>query len=160
MRSAVLSAIALGLALGGDWPGPMPRDAELLRYDKTCHTYQNRARFLPREGALDFVTVMAQGCTAARATLETGSVRERSAAVGFLDRLAGLRETVIAMNTERFFGKDAGPRAEPASDPGVMRLPYEVSEAGEVLIAHRMGLIAAFDTWRAEAGDIALGPAE
>jgi len=160
MRGGLVAATILGLLVGGDWAGPMPAKADLDRYERTCRTYENRARFLPRDGALDFVTVMADGCAAARRSLRDGAAREQRAAVRYLERLARLRDTIIDMNMTRVFGEGAEPYARPRQADGPLTPLDEVSGTGEILIAHRMGLFAAFEHWRAEAGTLALARPE
>ena len=155
----LLSAGALALAVltGSDWAGPLIPDETRERYAKACATYENRARFLPRSETVDFVVMMAEGCRAAQATLASGGPGRRAAAVAYLGRLVELRDTVIAMNTDRAYGPGAGPRSWPIErSAGELRAFGGVSRTGELLIAQRMGLLAMFDRWRAGAPDFRL----
>ncbi len=155
MRIATLAALGAGLLMGADGPGPRVDEATAKAHAAACRTYENRARFLPREEPLSFLVQMAEGCRAARRSLAEGDRVERRAAVDFLDRLAEFRDTIIAINMDRVYGSGAGPFARPKLAQGQMRPLGEVSESGEVLIAHRMGLLAAFEGWRARAGEVA-----
>ncbi len=142
--------------MAADGPGPRVDAAQAEAHAAACRTYENRARFLPREEPLSFLVQMAEGCRAARGSLAEGDRVERRVAIAFLDRLTEFRDTIISINMERVFGRDAGPLARPKLAQGQMRPLGEVSESGEFLIAHRMGLLAAFEDWRARAGDVAL----
>lgn len=89
--------------------------------------------------------MLADGCTAAVATLEGGPVADRYRALAFLSRLSDLRQTVIRMNVERVYGEKPHRFAMPQTATGALASFGSVSEAGEYLIAHRMGLVAALE---------------
>lgn len=150
MRMLTAGAVALALLGGGDWPGPQISEERRALWERACATYENRARFLPRAGTVEFVVAMAEGCRVAQESLATAGPAGRRKAAVYLDRLLELRDTLIAMNTERLYGRDPSPRARPRTGGGPMRQLAGVSRTGEVLIAHRMGLLEAFDSWRAE----------
>ncbi len=155
LTAGVLTA---ALLTGSDWPGPTVDDAERAAYSAACRTYDNRARFLSRQGPVDFVVLMAEGCVAAQHTLAEGRPADRRAARLYLARLLEFRDTIARINTERLYGKDATAFSRPKTEEGQMRPLGGVSKAGEFLIAHRMGLLAAFETWRARSDgfDLAL----
>lgn len=119
---------------------------------KTCHYYENRARFRER-GAGDFLVFLSNACEVARSAMRAGS-EAAPAAAEFLTRLVAFRETIMAMNRERVFGRTSDPRAKPLQATGEFVPIGQVSETGEFLIAHRMGLLRAFDLWAARTPDV------
>jgi len=150
-----------GLVLGSAllWLPPLPASAgqEVRAGDaETCRHYANRARFLRRGGPVDFIVLLAEGCAAAERSLAAPDPRERAAARHLLDRLAALRATVIEMNMHLVYGEPGLRRTRSLSGSGWMGPIRSVSRSGEYLIAHRMGLIAAFETWRRQAPGFAL----
>ncbi|MEO0625146.1 MAG: hypothetical protein AAF183_23595 [Pseudomonadota bacterium] len=151
IRLSAVIAILLVAAVSGDGYAPPLSSEARASYAKACTTYENRARFLQREERRSFIGVMADGCLAAQQSLDAKSGGERMSAVAYLDRLVTFRDTVISINMDRLYGANASPFARPVSGTGTLRPLGEVSEAGEFLIAHRMGLLDAFDTWRAQA---------
>ena len=160
MRIATLAAVGAVFLIAADGPGPRVDGAQAEAHAAACRTYENRARFLSRDEPLSFLVQMAEGCRAARRSLAEGDRVERRAAIAFLDRLLEFRDTIISINMDRVYGRDAGPLAQPKLARGrTLSLP-EVSQSGEFLIAHRMGLLAAFEDWRARAGDMALAVRE
>lgn len=117
-----------------------------------CNHYQNRARFLAREGEIEFVVLLADACSAAERSLESPNAHERSAAELFLQKVVDLRDTLVDLNMRRVYGDAATPMAQPKSADGTSRRgrAIEISHVGkwgEYLIAHRMGLISAYDVW-------------
>ena len=122
---------------------------------KTCDHYDNRARFKPRGAGASLEAVFADSCNAALrslvVSLDTNPYEARRAA-DFLDRLHTLRTTIIAMNTERMFGPNPAPRAQPITPAtyGVSAMVSRsqmVTAAGEYLIAREMGVWAAYRDW-------------
>jgi len=99
----------------------------------------------------DFVVFLAGTCGAAEASLDTGTRKQRRRAALLLSRIALLRETVGQMNAER---------RERATGAGAVEtgLPaqFRVTPSGEFLIAHRMGLMIAFDAWLDSGVDFSL----
>jgi len=153
----VLGAVwALGAAAGLTPPATAADDRS--SYAKACHHYENRARFRVR-GTGDFIATLADSCVAARRSLGHGPT-EAVAAVAFLDRVVELFDTVSRMNFERVYGETTNPFAKPLAAHGEFVPLGRVTETGEFLIAHRMGLISAYDSWRDVAGEVALAPAE
>lgn len=118
---------------------------ELLR--SGCNHYENRARFMPREGRIEFVVMLAEACVAAEKSLDSEVYAERVAAEHFLKRVLSLRNTVIEMNMRRVYGGQASPWAGPITPDGTLRSMQRVSNAGEYLIAHRMGLFDVYREW-------------
>jgi hypothetical protein len=146
-------AVALALtAVAGPASGPARAgeghagpDAEA--HAKACNHYANRARFRPRENA-DFITVLAETCATARADLAAPGPAPHATA--FLDRLVRFTRLVGDMRMNRM-------RADVAATggwgQGRVRGFGRVSETGEFLIAHRMGLLDAYRRFRAAAPD-------
>ena len=122
----------------------------------SCHHYENRARFKPRSGTLEFVTLLAEACSAAMVSLERPEPRLHAAAESFLDRLVVLNQVIREMNTERIFGGRALRQATPPEDGKRLHSLPGVSDTGEFLIAHRMGLFTAMDDWLDSGGRFSL----
>ena len=135
----------------------VPRGAKWLasgagNWHSGCNHYQNRARFLPRTGNIAFVTLLAEACSAAEHSLEHGTETEQVAAEWFLAKVVLLRDTIVEMNMERVYGKTKNPWARPMTADGKDNEAHtvqlrRVSEWGEFLIAHRMGLFSAYDAY-------------
>lgn len=140
-----------------DAPGREPAAQD--RYAKACSHYANRARFKDRSDNPEFVVVLADSCIAALKSLNSDRPVEKAAAESFLSGLVELRDTVIAMNMERLFGKSYD-RSTRIQGPKYQRSEpiAHVSATGEYLIAHRMGLIAARNAWLDTAPDFAFAP--
>jgi len=145
MAHTLLSAsLVIGLLASFGGPGAAPAKAA-TPYAKACNHYENRARFRPR-GQGDFIAFLADSCSAARRSLVDGASGAAEAA-RFLDRVTDLFETVSAMNFARVYGDTTNPYAKPLATHGEFVPLARVTEVGEYLIAHRMGLINAFDAW-------------
>ncbi|MEM8792079.1 MAG: hypothetical protein AAGE80_10705 [Pseudomonadota bacterium] len=112
-----------------------------------CNHYENRARFLSREGEIAFVTLMAEACAAAEVSLGSDSASERKTARRFLHRVLELRDTIIDMNMERVYGETDNPFAKPKVAEGDASEFTRVTDTGEFLIAHRMGVMSAYQAW-------------
>ena len=159
MRKAGLLTMVLALGLSAEaQAGPsdppkqnnptltasgFPRD--LLR--SGCNHYENRARFMSREGRIEFVVMLAEACVAAEKSLDSDVYGERLAAEYFLKRVLRLRNTVIDINMRRVYGSQTSPWARPITPDGQLEPVRRVSNAGEYLIAHRMGLFNAYQDW-------------
>lgn len=147
-RKLYLSAtLLLGLTLTA--PDTRADDpAHYQAYANACNHYVNRAFFKPRDGQPEFVVTLADGCLAAQTSLGANAPHERVAAAAFLSRLVELRDTIIDMNMERVFGKDYNKYTRIPSNKDERSEPVpRVSMYGEYLIAHQMGLIAAYNAW-------------
>ncbi len=127
-----------------------PTDAHLV----ACHHYQNRARFKPRAGDIEFVTLMAEACQATLTSLYRPEPQLHAATRSFLNRLVELNEVIRAMNATRVFGSEN--RMIPATGNSRLAKLPKASNAGEFLIAHRLGLMAAMDDWIENGGEFAL----
>ncbi len=139
---------------------PEPSENDRLRYSKACNHYVNRARFTPRGDANDFFATLADGCTDAEIALGAQSAPKRRAAAAFLGNLAELRDIVVQINMERMFGADWNRYSKPKNGAKARTETLgQVSRTGEYLIAHRMGLIAAFKAWKISDRDVSLADA-
>lgn len=162
LPATVLPALFLALVFlaGETRAGGVPGEAELRGLDSAhvaaCRHYDNRARFKPRGPGAELVAVLADACRDAfrsLAGLEPRPMRELVRARDFLDRLVAFKTAMIAINMERLYGPDAGPRARPrAAAPGLAsQLGSPVTATGEYLIAREAGVIAAMRAWTATA---------
>lgn len=123
-------------------------EAERADLGKICKHYVNRARFKPRHQTQEFVVTLADGCLSAKRSMAVGKLEERVAAIGFLRRLKVLRSTIIDMNMVRVFGQNYTPFTRISYGAGARTEGVrKVSATGEYLIAHRMGLLAAYQSW-------------
>ncbi|MEM7742656.1 MAG: hypothetical protein AAF409_03000 [Pseudomonadota bacterium] len=152
-----LVGVMLCAPAGADPSGP--DTSTRAAYTKACSHYVNRARFKDRSGEPEFVVILADSCLAALNSLGSARVTEQAAAADFLERLLELRDTVIAMNMERLFGKsyDRSTRLQSPKYQQSEAIAH-VSATGEYLIAYRMGLIAARKAWLDTEPDFALAP--
>lgn len=98
---------------------------------EACSYYEARAA--AARGTGEFVLFLAEACARAEDLLESGTPEQRGRSALLLDRIAGLRRTVAQMNVAR------------ATENAYGYVP--VSPSGEFLIAHRMGVLLAFDDW-------------
>jgi len=146
MIRPVVIIVAIAVAVGaveviGERHQIVARDAERAVFSEACEHYRGRAGPARRGAAGDFVVFLASTCGAAEISLETGTRKQRARAALLLSRIALLRETVGLMNAER----DARAAAR-SGGSGVISLS-RVTPSGEFLIAHRMGLMIAYDAW-------------
>lgn len=114
-------------------------EAERTAFAEACRYYDVRAQAVPADHSREFVAFLSDACTAAEVLLESGSPAQRARSALLLSRIALLRRTVSGMNAER-----AG-RA--AANPYRVEGYVPVSPSGEFLIAHRLGVMLAFDAW-------------
>ena len=144
----VVIAVAVG-AFGavGERRQIAVRDAERAVFADTCEHYQARAGPARHGAAGDFVVFLAGTCGAAEISLDTGTRKQRARAALLLSRIALLRETVGLMNAGRW---------ERAAGADRAAMPSPVTPSGEFLIAHRMGLMAAYDAWLDSGVDFSL----
>lgn len=140
----LFAALGAGMAEAG---GARPFAADREGWDAACNTFVNRARFLPREEPVAFVTLLAEACEGALASLDSREPAQRDAAARFLTRLSAFRDVVKTMNVERVYGPAAGPASKPASRPRAMGAVGHVSATGEYLIAREMGVQRALSDW-------------
>ena len=154
----VAIAIAAGVAGAiGERRQFLVPDAERAVFSETCEYYRTRAGtgagLARRAAAGDFVVFLAGTCGAAEVSLDTGTRRQRARSALLLSRIALLRETVGQINAERAVRADA--RANASGGAGLPAL-FPVTPSGEFLIAHRMGLMIAFDAWLDSGVDFSL----
>lgn len=167
MLANLLSKAASGLAvflLPAVLMGPVADAAEQIpkgakfypssegSWQSGCNHYQNRARFLSREGEVELVVLLADACTAAKTSLQSTSEAERKTARDFLEKVVLLRDTIVDMNMRRVYGDTQNPWAKPlkANRDGSLGRSVQMARVGkwgEFLIAHRMGLFSAYDAW-------------
>jgi hypothetical protein len=140
----IVTAIALMLGATGDLRKIFVHDDERANFIEACNYYQARAGGGRRTGPGEFVAFLADACTAAEISLDTGTQEQRARSALFLSRIAFLRETVGQMNAERDLRAVA---LANATGRNVALLLSRVTPSGEFLIAHRMGLMIAFDAW-------------
>jgi hypothetical protein len=156
--AAALAASLAGPASAGPdraSAGAANTDTErFAEHRRTCGHYENRARFKPREGEVEYVVVLAESCDLALALAQgrvDGTDAARIASRRYLQRLTALRRLIVDMNVSRAYGDDApaaatsvaGSGAAPLADGGYRA----VSATGEYLIARRLGLQASFRKW-------------
>ncbi len=120
-------------------------DAERAEFSQTCEYYQTRsgqdqAEPARRSATGEFVVFLAGACAAAEVSLATGTGKQRGRAALLLLRIALLRETIGRMNADRWGRATAG-----GTEANGATLPSPVTPSGEFLIAHRMGLMIAYD---------------
>lgn len=137
---------------------------------QTCKHFENRARFIARAPAADWIAEAADSCAEALRLLDPATAQDarsaaahwteaaqdasRATAAALLDRLTRLRLTVREMNTARVYGCDPRPRALPVAAAGGGWKPQPaggrlVSRSGEYLIARELGTLTALRGWRA-----------
>ena len=153
----VAIAVAAGAAgVAGERHQIVVDDAERAVFLQTCDYYQTRngqAQAGParRSATGEFVVFLADICAAAQASLDTGTGKQRARAAVLLSRIARLRETIGQMNSDRW-ARAAGAGA------GVngVAMPSPVTPSGAFLIAHRLGLMTAFDAWLDSGVDFSL----
>ncbi|MFQ5566267.1 MAG: hypothetical protein ACE5EU_07890 [Paracoccaceae bacterium] len=141
-----VAAAAAGAAAGLRQAGVS--DAERAMFSETCEYYRTRAGPARQSAPGEFVVFLADICAGAQITLDTGTREQRSRAALLLSRIVLLRETVGLMNAERW-------ARVPANSGGVV-MPSPVTPSGEFLIAHRMGLMRAYDAWLDSGVDFSL----
>lgn len=117
---------------------------ETARHAGTCRYYWNRAWSRPRDHDVAFVTMMAEACRTALERLSGGSAAERTVSLGFLRRLTEFRALIVGMSSDKYRRARA-----PGAPRAAAMQRYEISEAGEVLIARCFGVMDAFDAWLA-----------
>jgi hypothetical protein len=154
----IVTAIVLMLGATGDLRRIFVRDADRVEFSEACEYYQARAGSVRRAGPGEFAAFLADACIAAEVSLDTGTPEQRGMAAMFLSRIALLRETIGQMNAERdmrAIARANAARANANGRSGVILLS-RVTPSGEFLIAHRMGLMIAFDAWLDSGADFSL----
>lgn len=108
-------------------------EAEQAGFAEACRYYEARAKLPYGGGQGEFVTFLAEACATAETLMGSGTPAQRARSALLLDRIAELRSTVARMNATR------------ARRDGSGYVP--VSLSGEFLIAHRLGVLLAFEAW-------------
>jgi hypothetical protein len=152
---AIVATVVGVVAASGDLRQIAIDDTERVSFSNTCGYYQARvgaAGVKSEQGSRlgGFVAFLANACAAAEASIDSGSRMQRARAVLLLSRIALLRQTVNRMNTDR-----AARAAVQVSGTGFTSLS-RVTPSGEFLIAHRMGLMVAFDAWLESGAEFSL----
>ena len=117
--------------------------ADRAGWQTACDTYDNRARFMRRDGDVAFALLMAEACRGAFASLDSGRPAERDAAARLLTRISALRDMIVQLTVDKAYG--AG--GQPALTARGARPMARVSATGEYLIAREMGVIDAIASW-------------
>lgn len=131
IRSALsLGLGALAFAALADLREPPVSEAERAAFAEACGHYEARAEALPAGRSGEFAGFLAEACGVAETLLETGAPEQRWRSALLLWRVTELRRTVAEMNADR---------ARQGALP--------VGPSGEFLIAHRLGVLLAFDAW-------------
>ena len=94
-------------------------------------------------------------CGAAEVSLDSGTPKQRARAALLLSRIALLRKTVAMMNAERAARTVMRATGTGAVEAG-LPAQFRVTASGEFLIAHRMGLMIAYDAWLDSGVDFSL----
>jgi hypothetical protein len=121
-----------------------PRDE--AAFAATCNHYVNRARFKPRSGNVEPVTVLAEACPAALRSLQEPG-REAPAAQAFLTRLTAGYAVISRINGDRFAQNIRAPSDRSARSQDFGRSVGLVSATGEYLILNAEGVFDALDAW-------------
>ena len=138
-------AVAAGAAgAAGGLHQTVVGDAERAMSSESCEYYQTRAGSARHSATGKFAVFLAGICAAAEVALDSGTRKQQGRSALLLSRITLLRETVGLMNAERWA------RATGAA------MPSPVTPSGEFLIAHRMGLMNAYDAWLDSGVDFSL----
>jgi hypothetical protein len=172
-RTAIIFAVLIVVVgVGADLRKTFVRDAERAVFEETCNYYIARSGPIRRGGPGGpgaFLNFLADACRAAQNSLDSRSPKEQARAALLLSRITLLHETIDRMNAERTIRAAAreaellnmrGPDGAELSENTrkMMRsvMLTRVTPAGEFLIAHRMGLMIAFQAWLDSGGNFTL----
>jgi hypothetical protein len=109
---------------------------------QACAEFEAYARLDPRTGEPHFATMLAGACHDAIQAVRGGAgARQTARAWAFLMRLTDFHRTIAGMNA-----------AYASASPAERAHMRPVSETGAYLIAHQMGVLAAWDDWTAASG--------
>lgn len=131
---------ALAFAAVADLREVPVAEAERAEFSEACQYYGMRAAAVSAVRRGEFVVFLSDACAVAETLLESGTREQRIHSALLLSRIALLRQTVVQMNARRARVSFDMPEHQTAE-----YLP--VSPAGEFLIARRLGVLLAFDTW-------------
>lgn len=155
MPSLIVAAIALVIA------ALSPPEARAgAAAEQACGHYANRAFAKSRTADVEFVTVLAEACAAARAALADPATppAQRVAAADYLDRVAHVRAAIDAINHDRL-RRWRRPEGRSAAMSDLRAARGLVSPSGEFLILRRAGVFAALDAWVASGASFELASA-
>jgi hypothetical protein len=113
-----------------------------------CGYYKQRAGAHPMHTPVRLETMLSESCVVAMRSLRGTSQEERVAAAVYLTRISELHRAIAEMNARRY-------AAVPAYNGGAQGAG-RVTPAGEFLIAHRIGVIRAFEAWLDTGADFSL----
>ncbi len=153
--AAFAGAIALvaSFATDAEAGGADPTDGQLA----ACNHYENRARFRLRHGDVDFVTTLAESCRSAITAMDGTDPGQRAAAERLLAGIVQLHRIIVSMTVERNLATHvAGTDAAFGPSGSLVTLP-RVTDTGEFLIAHRIGVVTALDGWAEARSPLAPG---
>ena len=124
--------------------------SDTVAIDGACVYYSRRAELVAKRRAVSFAGFLSTTCDDARISLYARDQAESEAAKLLLTRIAHLHQTVFEMNAARM--------AAVADMTGGARMQAlsRVTQSGEFLIAHRMGVMLALDAWLDSRADFSL----
>lgn len=135
------------LCAGDASVGELPAE-ERASLAVACGHFVDRANAADGIGQPEFVVLLADGCLNAELSVAHAEGKERVAAIAFLARLRSLYDVTSELNTTRHFRRNSRQLTSAAEgDPGTGAGTSHVSPIGEYLIAHRLGLFAAYNAW-------------
>jgi hypothetical protein len=157
-RAILFGVLALVVGMTGDLRLLYTHASERTAFSDTCRYYQTRAKSARRAKPGEFVVFLADACVAAEFSLDNGTRLQKQRSVLLLSRIMILRETVGQMNAERTISASAHIAATLSTNvasgntasiatPIRFSMVNPVSPAGEFLIAHRLGVMLAYDAW-------------
>ena len=141
-QSVIVVVLAVLMGATGDMRAALVNDADRAEYLAACAYYDRRAQGARERDPHEFVAFLSNVCDAAQDSLDTSSDAERVRAADLLHRIVELRRTINQMNAKRSMHTGS--------------LATRVTPAGEFLIAHRMGLMNAFDAWLDSGAELSL----
>jgi hypothetical protein len=112
-----------------------------------CTYYRERAGSGLAEDPVRFEAILSDSCAVAIRSLRGAPQDERTAAAFYLTRVAQLHRVIQEMNAQRG-------ALDPT--PGATQGPGPVTPTGEFLIAHRLGVMRAFEAWLDTGADFSL----
>lgn len=153
----IIGSITLVLGMAGNLRPGFAVDSERVDFAEACSYYGMRAKSARRSRPDEFVVFLADACIAAEIALDTGTRKQKSRSAQLLSQIVLLRETIDQINSDRANsaaafsanGLNTNIASGFPSSAGRSRVTMvnPVSPTGEFLIAHRLGLMAAYDAW-------------
>jgi hypothetical protein len=140
----------LAVVMTGDLRPVALNVPDTVAIDGACQYYGRRSELEAGRRAVSFAGFLSKTCDEARMSLYAGARAESEAAKLLLTRIALLHQTVFEMNAARMAAV-----ADMTGDARMQALS-RVTPSGEFLIAHRMGVMRAFDAWLDSGADFSL----